>query len=596
MKNLCFFKNLNYVIKKVWKYSKSFFLLRSLASIISGITPAIVTYLFKILVENIFSGSWKYTIILVLSLAFLKFITSFFVKLISKKTDLTYDLFRNELKFDLNKKAVEMDCNILAHPDTIDKKELATTAINHNFATKYLDCFFSVVTAIIAIISISYVMSIISGIMLLVILIIMLFKFITIITQKKAVFKTHVNMAPINKKITYYMQIMVDPNYANEMRMYSIAQWFIKKYHETIYKIHDLYEELNIFNFKTNIFLQCLSILEHSTFYIFLAWQVISNKLSYANFAMFSSALETLSTQITSVIKNVIEIIDNSLYVSAYREFMEIKNIIAINNIGTDANNIQNQKNIYTLRDVTFKYPGCDNAVFNKLNLDIEANKLYVIVGENGAGKTTFCKLLCRLYDVDEGIIQYNGKDIKEIEYSSYRNQIAMVFQDYKYYEMTIAENIAMDSYKETLEVKERINACINMAGLKPKIDSFKTGIDTQLGRMFDNDGVLLSGGELQKLALAKALYKQTPIIILDEPTSALDAFAEDDLMKTVISACKGKTVFYISHRLSAAKYADKVLFFDDNKVSGFDNHINLLKNNKQYAEMYNSQAKHYLN
>ncbi len=192
--------------------------------------------------------------------------------------------------------------------------------------------------------------------------------------------------------------------------------------------------------------------------------------------------------------------------------------------------------------------------------------------------------------------------NVKNIEYKSYRNKFGIVFQDYKYYCLSIAENVAMNEYQDTPEIENRILNALDNAGLGEKIASLPKGIHTQIGKILDSEGILLSGGELQKLALARVLFKDPAIVILDEPSSALDAFAEDELT-TFNSVLKNKTVIYISHRLSVANYADKVIYIQDGTkviyiqdgtIKGFDTHKNLLNNLPTYRDMYEAQAKHY--
>ena len=570
-------------------------MLRTISAIITGLSPAVATYLFKLLVDNIFSFMMTESLLIIVYLLLFELCVSVVTKYIGKKTDLTYDLFRNELKFDLYKKTVEMDYEILSNPETMDKKELALVAVNMNFGTKYIDCMFSLVSALISIISLFYILSVVSWWVVAIVAVIVLLRVITILIQKKVVYNTQIDMAPINKRISYYMQVMGDSNYANEMRMHPIASWLIKKYHKTVIEIYNLYTKLNNFNFRSNLFLRSLTIIEQSLYYVFLTLQVIYHGLSYADFSMFLSAINSLSTQITSVFRNIIEVIDNALYVNAYRDFMEIKNNIAVSNVGIRACQIEDGEMIYSIDNISFKYPGSNQYIFKNLSIRIEPKKLYVVVGRNGAGKSTLCKLICRLYDIENGHIRFNGVDIREIEYSSYRLQIGIVFQDYKYYEMTIAENIAMDFYDATDTVRNKIMRCLEIVGLKEKILSLPKGIDTSIGRLFDENGVLLSGGEMQKIALAKVIFMDSPVVILDEPSSSMDAVAENDLIETVINATKEKTVFYISHRLSVAKYAYKVIFVDDGKISGYGSHESLMESNTKYAEMYNSQARHYI-
>ena len=273
---------------------------------------------------------------------------------------------------------------------------------------------------------------------------------------------------------------------------------------------------------------------------------------------------------------------------------MKVENVIAVPNKGMPVEQIIDTNAAFELKNVSFKYPSSKNLALKEINLKIERGKFYVIVGENGAGKTTLVRLLCRLYDVSDGSLLYMNTNVKSIEYKSYRNNIGVVFQDYKYYCLSLAENVAMNEYNNSKEVESRILDALNMAGLGEKVESLPKGIYTQLGKIFDDEGVLLSGGELQKLALARVLFKDPSIVILDEPSSALDAFAEDELITTFNSVLKNKTVIYISHRLSVANYADKVIYIQDGMIKGFDTHKNLLNNLPSYKAMYETQAKHY--
>ena len=228
------------------------------------------------------------------------------------------------------------------------------------------------------------------------------------------------------------------------------------------------------------------------------------------------------------------------------------------------------------------------------INFSVAKGEVHTLLGENGAGKSTFINLMMRLYDVSSGEITLGGSNIKQYNYEDYRGIFGTVFQNYRSFEFTIAENVALNEFEDTDECRAEVEYRLGEAGLIEKINSLPHRTMTMLGKLFDAEGTRLSGGELQKLALAKALYRDPKIVILDEPTSALDAFAEDDLIQTFGKAARGKTVFYISHRLSVAKYADKVIFIDGNTVSGFDSHERLMQTNRRYTEMYEAQAKHY--
>ncbi|MBO4770819.1 MAG: ABC transporter ATP-binding protein, partial [Clostridia bacterium] len=412
---------------------------------------------------------------------------------------------------------------------------------------------------------------------------------------KRAQIKNRLELADVNREISYYMTMLIDENYANDMRMYSISGWVIAKYKKAVAKTQQLTKKLIDKMAVNGSVRNVLSVIELAVYYVFLAVRVIYFNLSFADFTMVLTALNTFSTQVTGIAGNIINLAENSVYIEAYRKLIQTKNSIAVDNQGVNADLITDTGTVYRIENMCFRYPGNNQYVLDNVNLTVEKNKFYVIVGENGEGKSTLCKLLCRLYDVSEGKILYNGTDIRSIDFKSYRNKIGIVFQDYKYYALSIAENVAMNEYENTGELRAKVYDALCKAGLKEKIDSLPGGIDTKLGKIFDEDGVLLSGGELQKLALARVLFKNQPIVILDEPSSALDAFAEDELIRAFNSSLKGKTVFYISHRLSVAKYADEVVFIHNHTVEAVGTHSDLMVKCKKYAEMYNIQAKHYI-
>ena len=292
----------------------------------------------------------------------------------------------------------------------------------------------------------------------------------------------------------------------------------MRKYRALLSETHTLMKKLLDKLFGNTILRSTFGTVENLIFNLFLATQVIFNEMSFANFSMFLSALQSLSGNIASIANGVVELAENSAYMNIYREFVNTKNVIAVEGKGISAEDIKVKEPIFSLENVSFSYPGSNELILKHINIELEKGKFYVIVGANGEGKTTLTRLLCRLYDVSEGRILYNGTDIRDIEYKSYRNGIGIVFQDYKYYNLSIAENVATNSYDESDDVRERIYSCLCAAGLKSKIDSLPKGIDTQLGKIFDEEGIILSGGEVQKLALARMLFNNPDIVFLTSP------------------------------------------------------------------------------
>lgn len=588
------FSNAVYMFKVIWNFSKSLFLGKMLLAILNGVIAPLNAYILKILVERITAFDWNSTLAVIGIIAAVNLANGVLQAYINRKLGITGDLFRNHLMFEFNSKVVNMDYEILFEPDMIQMKELAFKTIREGRAIKYLDILFSCISYVISLASIIYLLSSFSLWVYLVMLGLSSIKIYTVIADKKHNFNISVDMAPINAETSYYMNMLADESYANDMRMFSISRWVISKYEKCITKAHKMLEGLLSGIFKNTVVRNVLSGIETVFLYTFVASQMFFNNMTFADFTMATSALRTFSDSITNITGSLIDLGENSAYVKIYREFMKKKNTIAVPGRGRNIKELPDTRYIFELADVGFKYPGSEKMVLEGLNLQAEKGKFYVIVGKNGVGKTTLVRLLCRLYDPSSGIIRYMNNDLRDLEYKSYRDNIGVVFQDYKYYCLSIAENVAMNEYDGSEEVIKKISDALNAAGLSEKINSLPKGINTQLGKIFDKEGVLLSGGELQKLALARVLFKNSSVVILDEPSSALDALAEDELIRTFNTALKGKTVFYISHRLSVAKYADKVIFMEDSGIKGFDTHEKLLESIKSYRILYESQAKHY--
>jgi len=277
---------------------------------------------------------------------------------------------------------------------------------------------------------------------------------------------------------------------------------------------------------------------------------------------------------------------EHSQNIDKIRVFLDAKNEILDN--GTSK--IESHGNI-ELKDVYFTYPGSDNPTINGISMKIKQGEKIALVGFNGAGKSTLIKLILRLYDVSDGVIKFGGKPIGDYPLQEYRDVYSTLFQDFQTIAATIGQNITMDTSELDLE---KAHKSLEMADFIEKFDSLPNGFDTHLTKEFDNDGVNLSGGEAQKLALARVLYANKNIIILDEPSSALDPLAEYQLNKTVTELAGEKTVIIISHRLSTTRFVDKIYMLENGQIVESGNHDTLLKQNGKYAEMFKLQAEKY--
>ena len=242
-------------------------------------------------------------------------------------------------------------------------------------------------------------------------------------------------------------------------------------------------------------------------------------------------------------------------------------------------------------RDVSFKYPGAENYALENVSIALEPGQRYAVVGKNGSGKTTFIKLICRFYDVEEGAILINGVDIREYDIAAYRKLFSVVFQDFDVFSFTVGQDTAV---AETYDA-ERLWSCLESAGLKERIEYLPDQADTYVTRDLAENGVDFSGGEQQKLTLARALYKNSPIIILDEPAAALDPIAEYDMYTRFNGFVGDKTAIYISHRLSSCRFCANIIVFDLGQIVQAGSHESLLNDEEgKYYQLWHAQSQYY--
>ena len=281
---------------------------------------------------------------------------------------------------------------------------------------------------------------------------------------------------------------------------------------------------------------------------------------------------------------------ENSLYVDNLRKFLEYEVRIAEDENAPVVSTFEKLE----LRNMTFSYQGQKAPALAGVSFEVKAGEKIAIVGHNGAGKTTLIKLLQRLYDPDEGEILVNGENIKTYRLSSYRALFGTVFQDYCLFATTVAENVMLRG-NITDEDREIVKASLQKAGISEKIESLPGGVDTTVTREFDKEGAMFSGGEAQKISIARLFAGGQEIVIMDEPTSALDPIAEQEMYRNMFEACQGKTVIFISHRLSSATMADRVYLFENGQIIESGTHRELLALNAKYADMWHKQADTYL-
>lgn len=390
-----------------------------------------------------------------------------------------------------------------------------------------------------------------------------------------------------HRRSDYFQRIFYLQDYAKEVRMNNIRPILIDNYNDAADKVVEnqkkYWSKISILYFIQDFGVQILGFMFVLPLYLGYC-VLIEHSISAGDFvASFNGAYAIASSINFLTVWALARFEEQGKMIEKYREFLKTESKI---NDGKFTAKITEPKNI-EIKNLSFTYPGNTKPSLKNINLTIKPYEKIALVGFNGAGKTTLTNLLLRLYDVSEGEILIDGENIKNATVKSHRDRFTAVFQDFQIFSCSVGENVALDVDPDG----DRVNEALSHSGFSKKL---KNGTDTELLREFDDKGVMLSGGESQKIAIARAFYNQCPYIILDEPSANLDPVAEYKLNQSMLESAEDKTVIFISHRLSTTINADRIFVMENGEIIESGSHTELMAMNKTYAKMFNMQAEKY--
>ena len=393
-----------------------------------------------------------------------------------------------------------------------------------------------------------------------------------------------------DKRIQYLYEEGISVNNGKDVRMYKMEQWFRKSFNKLIKQRVAWHKRISLRYFIPECSDQILILIRDLITYGKLFELVLTNQISLSEFTIYIGVVTSFSSVLTELVNSYTDVRRANLGVVDFRIYEDIKNQYNHEH-GIDISLLKEPIEI-ELKNVSFRYPNTKIDIIKNVNLKIRAGEKVALVGINGAGKTTLVKLICGLYYPTQGEILINGYSIDSFSIEEYYQLIGAVFQDIQILALTIEENVTATINHQT--DKEKLWRALELADLKSKILSLPKKEKTYITQVFDETGVQLSGGEMQRLMLARALYKDAPLLILDEPTSALDPIAEANLYQKYYNLTKDKTSIFISHRLSSTKFCERVLFFEYGEVIEDGTHQELLELDGKYAKMYQIQSHYY--
>lgn len=582
-----------HAVKSMTDYSKKFIPLIMIGFICAPIMQYLWSFISKFVIDMINDNRQVSALILLMTgFAVIQILSTMLNSFYKSKYYLYIGARFRQIKLK-NRKIMSVNYECLEDKDIMDCYQKANNACNSNNVG--VEGMMRSIVNLIMIIPIIVTGIVILGTMNIFIVIAMIICavvqfFISNRTNKKAKEKVWDPLAPWWRKHNYLVYTTSDFSAAKDIRMFGLRDWLTDKFkalNKERYEAQKMNSKIWLFASIANTVIWTVI---QAAVYAWLILSVVNGNMSIGNFTLYLASSMTFFEYINNLLNAVSDLFAKSREYDDFRSFMDIDGG-ENNSVGKEVPVLSQYE--FTFRNVSFKYPKAENYALKNVNLTLKAGERLAVVGLNGAGKTTFIKLLMRLYEPTEGEIILNGVNIKEYNKNSYYSIFSPAFQEVNLFAFPLFMNVSMLSEEQT--DKQRAEHCVIASGLEEKLKELDKGIDTEMLKVIYDDGTDLSGGEKQKLALARALYKNAPVVVLDEPTAALDALAESKLYGDFDKFIGNKTAVYISHRLSSTQFCDKVAMFKDGSIIEYGTHSELMKMGGEYSNMFSVQAQYYI-
>lgn len=580
-----------YLIRLSWQASKVYFIFKVIDSAVSGLMPVATSYTLKLLLDAITAHrsmtDFRNALLISLGLNLVNPIFRFISTLTREKANINMTVLVNKKLFDRISKT-EVKCYDI--PGWYDNLNNAIHSNSDGFGI--VDSTAGLLSNVTSIIVMSMV---VIRFNVYIFWAIVLLSVITIVIQqllRKVRFNYMITTAPERRKTSYYNDLFFSGRYSKERKMFGITDWLVERY-DAVYK--ELKSKLTKVNLKSgsgNIATSIMSVLLTLSVIFIAGSRAISGELTIGLYTYYTTLANKLNNNIQSIVNDLISFYEKGLYARNMIEFLENDDMMeSITDQGVKLT--EGIPHSIEFKNVTFSYPGQTTPVLNNLSMVLHAGTKTCIAGDNGAGKSTIVKLMMRLYRPDSGEILIDGINIDKYDIEELRKVYGVVFQDFNQYAFTVAENILMRNFIE--DDRPVVAEALGKGGILEKIEASPNNIKSNLTRLFDDEGLELSGGEWQKLSISRTYARNAGILILDEPSSSLDARSEHDLFVRFREISEGKTTVFISHRLSSAKIADYIYYIKKGAVIEEGNHQQLMALNGDYAYSFKLQMERYL-
>lgn len=581
-------------VKQVWKVSPAYVLLILLNGLIGGGKIILNMVLPMFLIDELTGGrDVKKLILFGACIVANNVIMTFITDSLQKYRDVKDEWVQNVMVEKLGERIMNLEYSYLENTYYLDLKERAIFAVqNQSAIVAIITLIANTVQGVITLAGLMVILFTLGPVLMTAIAIGVVLMILIVKAASGTMVALMNRIIPINRIFGYYAGVAADKPAQKDLRLYHMDKLVTEKIRQSNETTCDEFDVANrkmgLANGANGVITEFISAFTYGYVGIRTISDMFGSRITLGSLTMYVSSAITFSSTIIQFGENLIGLWQNSQFLVPYQEFMALKEETI------EDGGVPMDDTVETLefRNVSFTYPKAEKPVLKNVSFAVKKGEKISIVGLNGAGKSTLVKLICRMYKADSGEILVNGRDIYDYDYLSYMNVISAVFQDYKLFNFTIEENI---SCRESGADEKRVNYLIDEVGMREKIDTLPEGIHSRFGKEYDEDGVELSGGQGQKIAIARALYKKASMVILDEPASALDPIAEAEIYEKFNSLVEDKTAIYISHRMSSSVFCDRILIIDGGTVSDFDTHENLMKKTDSlYYKLFTSQAENY--
>lgn len=577
-----------YYAKLLFQTKRSFYIAYLFTIILNGAVPITNVIFGKYLVQNLVDKSFNNFLVFAGIIVLVNLISSVIRNRCSKFMSLIYDILQTEFDLKIADKITRIELETIETAEFQNKLEKAKVGISW-YSGGIAGVAGNVSSFISGMITIIGTIAIIAQFSILVVLFVILTSIlnivITALAQKRDV-RFRKRLVTVNRKLGYFLNIFKDQKISKDVRLYKaddLIESRVNHFLDTEWKE----ERKNTkFGNKIRVWIDVINYINQTFLYIYFALQTVRKVIDISSFTMYLNAGITFYSGIIGVTTQIIEIEKNASFLEEYKIFMQLPE-----RKRADKELISLPEKIDSIEfvDVSFRYPQSKEFALNNVSVTIKWGEKLSLIGLNGAGKTTFIKLLCGLYKPTSGEILLNGVSIAKYNEEDYKKAISVVFQDYQIFAFSIAENIFPDKFD-----KEKLYDVLKFVGLDQKVSVLPEKENTNFTKEFDESGIEFSGGEKQRLAIARALYKKSSVMVLDEPTASLDPVAEYEVFKLFSSGIKDKTAIFISHRLSSCLLCDRIILFDAGRTKSSGCHKEML-GDALYKEMWEAQSKYYI-